>query len=144
MSIQTRIDNLIDQNNWKTIEDLLKDQHGCIGKNGGRYSYDPRNFEFNGTFDINKICWRVFDATANEAFWKSDKELAAIPNIIKELRRIYDETETALDDASFVAYIATRVYDFNEMLLDGYPPIQHLENDTDILDVHFYLLAQKV
>jgi len=119
-------------NNWKTLELFLKNQRGYIDNTfGGRYIFDA-DMNINDRSDINKICWRIFDASQRnktEEFKQlpNDERLAA-RNVIKELRRLYDETETALSKSSCVSSIATRVYDLCELRHDGFQPIDRLED----------------
>lgn len=129
MNCQDQIDNFIVQNDWKSLGLYLASEHGFIDKFvGGRYCCGAY-MEIDGCADINKICWSVFRADCSQPFEKlpHDQRLAA-SNVIKELRRLYDETEVKLANASYVAFVATRVYDLIEKMSDGFQPIERLED----------------
>ncbi len=61
MSHDTQINNLIAQNEWVALETFLKNEHGFIGKLGGRYFCSAFS-EIDGYSSINQICWSIFTA----------------------------------------------------------------------------------
>jgi hypothetical protein len=126
MVCQSYANNLITHNNWKTLEVFLSYEIGHIGKStGGRYSHRPY---LEGGLDINQVCWSVYYASRAESFNLipvSDR--LTVLRIIKELRRLHDETEDALSNASYIEAIATHVYDLHEKIFDGFQPIERLE-----------------
>lgn len=129
MNCQAQINNFISQNDWKSLERYLASEHGFIDKFfGGRYCCGAF-MEIDGCADINKICWSVFRADCDQPFKQLpyDQRVAA-SKVIKELSRLYNETEIALANASYVASIATRVYDLAEKITDGFHPIKRLED----------------
>lgn len=129
MTIQTKIDNFIAQNNWVSLEIFLASEKGFIHQLlGGRYCSGPY-IEIDGYADINKICWSVLRADLRQLSNKlPNDQLLAASNVIKELRRLYDESETALENAPYSARVATRIYDFVEKTYyDGFQPIDRLE-----------------
>lgn len=128
MTCQLYANNLITRNNWKTLEVFLSYEKGHIGKStGGRYSY--RSYGEAGYLDINKVCSNLYDASRAESFSLMPlSDRLTVLRIIKELRRLHNETEEALSNASYIEAIATRIYDLHEKIFDGFQPIERLEN----------------
>jgi thymidylate synthase ThyX len=102
-------------NQWN----VLKEARGYIDPSyGGRYV----RFQNGDSAYISDICLKVCLASVN----KEEREV--IPKVIKELKRLYKETDLALkNEPSRFIYVATCVYDLREKIQDGFTPIARLE-----------------
>ena len=130
MSVQATIEKYIDQNDFTNAYNSLKNEHGCISVFGGRY-VDEKFVEINGWSDIAAICRKFFIASQTESFKSLPRsKLIAAENVIQELKRIYDETETQLEDASFLASAITIAYDLKDKFYDCYRPVDRLEEEV--------------
>lgn len=119
-----RIDALIEKNDWKELENLLKTQQGAI-ISGKRYSYDPESMSPGA--DINVVCERIIEASDSQTFQKmTTKDRMAASSVITELKRLYDESSKALDRSPYVTWMIVQISDFWEGL-GGYQSIEKLE-----------------
>lgn len=131
MNSQNQINNLIFQNDWEGLENYLNGEHGFIHRYlGGRYICGPF-IEIDGYADINKICWNIFfEKDCSTLRDLSNEGRKALANVIRELRRLYNETDDDLKKSSHLACLVTRVYDFHEKFSKGYLPLEILENEV--------------
>jgi hypothetical protein len=129
MSSQVTINSYISANNWRSLATFLESQHGFIDNTyGGRYICDAQRNTVHDRSDINKICWDVFHASQRNEFKQlPHNERLAVRNVIRELRRLYDETGNALAKTSGIPFIVTRVYDIYEHSKNCYQPIHLIE-----------------
>lgn len=132
MDCQKRIDYLMTQNDWVSLERYLVSDHNFRGyipePFGGRYCREM-DMKVVGRADINRICWSTFIENCNQPLRELPplQRLAAF-KVIEKLKNLYDEAEVELTNASYMASIATRVYDLAEKIPDGLDPIGRLED----------------
>lgn len=109
MSQTTLIYESITNNRWEELEQTLKNKSGLIGSLVGRYICERNSADYS---DINRICWWMLQATTTTPFKETlDDKIIPISNVIRQLRRLYNETETALEEASYCAKKMTSFYD---------------------------------
>lgn len=121
------IDSLITHNQWGGILYILKSKKGIIYPYGGRYASGPL-VEFEGYISINKLCLRVLNIVTSDPKTKAIKnECIMISNVIKELKRLYNETQAEIRKTSTLVFLATVIYDIWEMGSERVHPIERLE-----------------
>lgn len=127
-SASTVIDSLIACNLWIEIEKNLNNKRGVIYPYGGRYICGAL-VEFEGYVDINKLCLSILNViTSDSTAHILENENKTITNIVKRLRRLYDETQNEIGKTSTLAFLATIIYDIWEMASDRTLPIDRLES----------------
>ncbi len=111
----------VDQNNWVGLETIFNSARGYIGEWGGRYC----SHQTEGSIYLEHICWRIFrQDCATPLKELPTEQRRAANNVLIQLRRIYDETETQrqLKGHCSFASVTTKLYDFcNQIRHDGYP-----------------------
>jgi hypothetical protein len=124
MSSQAYVNQLIVQNDWSSLHQFLKSEHGEIGKLvGGRYSYRVTG-DKQGLLDIGMVSWKIFSSTSTESFKTLPlSEQKAADHVITELNRLYDDTDSELLNASYLGCVTTRIYDFCEIFTNFIPAL---------------------
>jgi hypothetical protein len=118
MSGDVHMSNLVASQQWSVIKERMMASKGKIGEKGNRYAFLPTG----ESFDIYSICKEFFDARLKINYSQlapSDKEY--LSTTIDELKRLYNESQNDLVNASLSARLWTYAYDGWEMLyFDGF------------------------